>query len=118
MSVVVLYFILILSTYKELSVNDHAVLQAGDLCSSSTVFPAYSSAAETYIIARPPANNPAPNVSLATELDSFYSEVAALEPPPLPSPSPPPPSPPPVQLQQVEPPKKRKKVKILICILK
>lgn len=71
------------------------------------------------MIARPPASNvPTPAPSLATELDCFYSEVAALDPPlppdqPSPSPPPPPassPPPPPPPEPSVEPPKKKKKV--------
>ncbi|XP_046668202.1 titin-like isoform X2 [Homalodisca vitripennis] len=77
----------------------------------------YSRGGENYVIARPPASNPPPNTAcLASELDSFYNEVAALDPPPpppAPSPSPPPPpSPPPAQPAPAEPTKKRKKTKL------
>lgn len=84
----------------------------------------YSASGESYMIARPPASNPpAPAPSLATELDSFYSEVAALDPPlppEEPSPSPPPPpasSPPPPPEPNSEPPKKKKKVIFLTKLL-
>ena len=46
---------------------------------------------ENYVISRPPAST-APPSNLATELDSFYSDLAALEPqpPPVEPPLPPP----------------------------
>ncbi|XP_054271295.1 formin-binding protein 4-like [Macrosteles quadrilineatus] len=79
----------------------------------------YSAPTGDYVIARPPASTvPTPStISLATELDSFYNEVAALEPPlpprePSPSPPPPPapasPAPPPVEVTS----KKKKKTKL------
>lgn len=93
------------------------------LVASQYAMSAMYTGGDNYIISRPPASTaPTAATNLATELDSFYSDLAALEPqapaaePPLPPPEVAAPVSPPPQQQPPSPPsdivvsKKRKKV--------
>lgn len=100
------------------------------LVASQYAMSAMYTGGDNYIISRPPASTTAPPTTvsnLATELDSFYSDIAALEPqpPPVEPPLPPPDVTAPVSPPQQQPPssspppdavvnKKRKKVSLFL----